>query len=63
LTSSHWDPSDTAPTILLQGLDSRRDQCKEMASFVKDILNLQFKDPNDLVFITGDFNISKFDLP
>jgi hypothetical protein len=34
-----------------------------MAKFVTDVLNLQFKDAKDLIFITGDFNISKFDLP
>lgn len=41
MTSSHWDPKETAPKVLLQALDARAEQCKEMSSFVYDILNIQ----------------------
>ncbi|CDW89469.1 UNKNOWN [Stylonychia lemnae] len=58
MQSSHFYPTNVAPSTLKQSIVCRTEQCRELSSFIGEQLKQSKLGPTDLVLLTGDMNIS-----
>jgi hypothetical protein len=63
LCSTHFLPADRAPQIIADAIEARQSQVKDIADFIKVVLESTFDYTTDCALLTGDLNIWKYPPP